>query len=393
MKILELLKKSDHHFRKNLALFFVSYFLVLFNYSMVRAASTTLFFDAFGAKSSPLAWLWGIIFLALTVMICNKLQSFLSVQKVFLLASGFSSVLFLMSSLGLMLGTKILGFVPFVWKEIYIVIQVHLLLAYANNQFNKDEFKLLIGPIGAIGGIGGMLGGMATKFLSPMGGTYLVMWVGIACVLLPAISFLYTPRVKKDVAAIEHKTPLASLKGDIKKYVALIAGVVTLTQFIINIADFNFNLAFETDIIDSAARTSYLGDVYMWTNFLAFLLQFLLLPLVLPRVSERNFHLFIPISYLVGLSLVLMLDVGGLIPIAALYVYYKASDYSIFSSAKELLYQPLSTSQKFGAKYLTDMLVYRVAKALIAVVLIYLQSSTILNMMMIIFILDRKSVV
>ncbi len=70
---------------------------------------------------------------------------------------------------------------------------------------------------------------------------------------------------------------------------------------------------------------------------------------------------------------------------AALFIYFKSADYSIFSAGKEILYQPLTSSQKYGAKYLTDMLVYRFSKALIAAVLIYLQSSTILNMMMISF--------
>ena len=77
----------------------------------------------------------------------------------------------------------------------------------------------------------------------------------------------------------------------------------------------------------------------------------------------------------------------GLLPIAALFTYLKAADYSLFSSGKELLYQPLKPEQKYGAKYLTDMLVYRAGKAVVALVLIYLQSSTILNMLMFIFLL------
>jgi AAA family ATP:ADP antiporter len=75
----------------------------------------------------------------------------------------------------------------------------------------------------------------------------------------------------------------------------------------------------------------------------------------------------------------------GLLPVAALYTYFKAADYSLFSAGKELLYQPLSRLQKYGAKYLTDMLVYRAAKAMVAAVLIYVQSSTMLNMLMLIF--------
>jgi len=75
----------------------------------------------------------------------------------------------------------------------------------------------------------------------------------------------------------------------------------------------------------------------------------------------------------------------GLLPVAILYAYFKSSDYSLFSAGKEILYQPLLPEQKYGAKYLTDMLVYRLSKAAVSAVLIYLQSSTILNMLMLTF--------
>jgi AAA family ATP:ADP antiporter len=98
-------------------------------------------------------------------------------------------------------------------------------------------------------------------------------------------------------------------------------------------------------------------------------------------------HLSIPISYLI-LSLGLFFAGGNiLVMTTGFYVYLKASDYSLFSGGKELLYQPLLPEQKYGAKYLTDMLVYRASKAMIAAVLIYLQSSSILNMMMVGFLL------
>ncbi|MCO4753854.1 MAG: hypothetical protein KC478_05205, partial [Bacteriovoracaceae bacterium] len=37
--------------------------------------------------------------------------------------------------------------------------------------------------------------------------------------------------------------------------------------------------------------------------------------------------------------------------------------------AKEVMYYPLDKMQKFGAKYITDMFIYRLAKALIAFVM------------------------
>ena len=168
----------------------------------------------------------------------------------------------------------------------------------------------------------------------------------------------------------------------IRNYVLLIGLIVMLSQFVINIADFKFNLSFEQSIALSNERTAYLGTVYTWTNFISLILQFVLLPFLLPRVSERSIHMFIPFSYMFLLAGLLVGGEGIFALTAGFYIYLKASDYSLFSGGKELLYQPLLPEQKYGAKYLTDMLVYRASKALIAAVLIYLQSSLILNMMM-----------
>ncbi len=385
MKLTDLWKESDTSFRKNLLVFLVSYFLVLFNYPLIRASSTAFFFEAFGAKSSPIAMFVAVFFLALSIMVCNRIQAGSVVQKVFLFASLFSGLVFLGSTLGYLSGLKYLSYLPFIWKEVYIVIQVHLLLAYANNYFTRDQFKLLLGPVGAIGSIGGIFGGMLTSYLSGLSGTNHVMWTGLAFVVLPGIVFMFTQSVK---GTTEEKgiSPLRSLDTKaIKKYVFYVAMIVFLTQFVINIADFMFHLEFEKTIASSHDRTSYLGQLYSMTNLLTLIFQVVLLPFLLPRVSERNFHLFIPLSYVVSIGLIFTGSGMGLLPIAALFTYLKAADYSFFSSGKEVLYQPLKPEQKYGAKYLTDMLVYRGGKAVVALVLIYLQSSTILNMLMFIF--------
>lgn len=382
MKIIELMKSEDPRYKGHLYFFLISYFFVLFNYPLVRAASTTLFFEEFGAKSSPVAWLWTVVALSITIFCSNRFQKNHSVQKVFLWSSVVSVILFALSTLGFSLKIPYATYISFIWKEICIVLQVHLMLAYANNFFRKEDFKKIIGPVGAVGSIGGILGGLLTSFIGREFGTTLVAVVGIVFVLLPALLFLKTPVLKKEEDR-EHRSPMATLDNPgIRSYVISVAFIVMLSQFIINIADFRFNLAFESAIQASSERTAYLGSVYTWTNFISLIFQFVVLPFLLPRISERSLHLFIPLSYAVCLSGLVFMGGNILVPIAVFYVYLKASDYSLFSGGKELLYQPLQPEQKYGAKYLTDMLVYRFSKALIAAVLIYLQSSFILNVMM-----------
>ena len=386
MSFTSLIKKSDPLYKRNLIFFLLSYFLVLFNYPLIRASTTSLFFEAYGAKSSPAAWAWAILFLSLSIFICNRLQKAKSVQFVFAAASLFSALVFFAGNLSYFQDHKIFAYFSFIWKEICIVIQVHLLLGYANNFFRKEDFKLLVGPVGAIGSLGGIFGGLLTSSLSASSGTKMVLDLGVLFVILPLFFFLKTEKIA--AIDVQHKSPVSTLNTpDLKKYVFYICCMVGIAQFIINIADFKFNLAFESAVPTSDLRTAYLGNIYTWTNALTFLFQFLILPLVLPRVTEKKLHLFIPISYLISVLAILMGSQIGLLPVAMLYIYFKAADYSFFSAGKELLYQPLEGAQKYGAKYLTDMLVYRASKASIAIILIYLQSSLILDMMMMGFLL------
>jgi AAA family ATP:ADP antiporter len=380
MSFFKVLKESSSEFKKDLSFFLVSYFLVLFNYPLVRASTTALFFESHGAKSSPGAWIVALGLLTISIFILNQFQKRYSVQYLFAGASLFSGLVFLSGSFGI--GARAFSYLGFIWKEVYIVIQVHLLLAYANNYFPKEHFKKLLGPVGAVGSLGGIAGGLMTSHLSGNGGTSLVLALGLACVMLPGALFYFTGHFTHQRQ--EHESPLASLKTpELRRYVALIAGLVIMTQFIINIADFRFNLSLEQMLTSSDARTGYLGHIYTWTNALTFGFQFLLLPFLLPRIKERSLHLFLPISFALG-TLVLVTS-PALSAISLVYVYFKGADYSLFSAAKELLYHPLAPDQKYGAKYLTDMLVYRGAKALIALMLIYLQTSSILNMLMMIF--------
>lgn len=385
MNFLKSLNEFTKEQKESFAYFLLAYFFSLFNYPLIRSATTVHFFEFFGAKSSPYAWLWTVIFLSLAVGLSNFLQSRLSIQRVFLIISSLSAVIFYFTEP--MGQIPYMGYLPFIWKDIYIVLQIHLLLAFINQALNKDLFKKFVGPIGAIGSLGGVIGGLLTSYLSADFGMSWVLIVGSLMVLMPGIFFLKTKNAFKQTDEEGTKTsPLASFSPEVKRYIFYIALMVAITQFIINIADFQFNLAFEKAVSGKELRTEYLGHLYSIINFFNLVFQFFFVPIILSKVGERTFHFLIPASYLIGQILLVSFG-GGVLGIASFFVYLKASDYSFFVSAKEMLYQPLSSAQKYGAKYITDMLVYRYSKALIALVLIYVQSLFLIDALMIVLLI------
>lgn len=377
----EFFSSLDEKFKKNLVFILTSYFLALFTYPMIRSATTTFFLEAYGAKSTPKAWLVAIIILSVVVWLANRIQVKVGVQKLYLGICLLSSGIFLGSLIGHFNGIKFLSYVLYIWKEIYIVLIIHLVFAYCNTLFSLEQMKRLYGYVGAMGGLGGVFGGILTTYISKSFGVAPVIYISIASIFINGFIFLNTIPVQLKEDDRPDVTPLSSIK-DIKLYVALVAGIVALSQFSINIADLQFNLLFEKAVSGNVNRTAYQGQLYTWINFVSFLFQVILVPYFFVRISNKKIQYFVPIFYLALSSLGLGLGGGMLMSVAGTFVLFKATDYSIFAISKEILYHALTPIQKYGTKYITDMVVYRTAKGVIAAILIFVQDLMVMRIML-----------
>jgi AAA family ATP:ADP antiporter len=360
----------------------VSYFFLLLSYPLIRASSTAYFFEAYGAKSTPLAWLWAIMILSICVWGLNLAQKKRGSWWLMSVTSLFSSLIFfgcwLLYQQGFLFGAY--GF--FVWKEVYIVLLVHLMLAYINSLLSREHFKKRIGIIAGAGSLGGILGGLLTTQLSQTDQTNVIFLLGVVFILVPGLMTFLTPNFH--IAHENHpSTAFASLDNQkMKKYVFFIIVITILSQWIINIADFKFNLVFEKSILSSQGRTAFLGQIYTYTNLLTLGMQLLILPVVLRRLKEKSIHLMIPIFYFISFGVGLFFGQSFLLVSSGFYLFLKSVDYSLFSGAKEFLYQPMDSAQKYATKYLTDMIAYRGGKGCIALILVYTQNPQFLNLIM-----------
>jgi len=370
---------------------FLTYFLVLFSYPLVRSTTGALFYESYTSSDYSFASFVGVIALMGMIFLNNKLQSKLGVHKVYFLTGIFTIVVMLLSFYFYKQGIKEMAFVLFATKEAYIVLLIHICLAFSNSFYYLDIFKMIIGPIGAIGSIGGIIGGQLTSYLAKQEGlgTEVVFFISLVIIFLTVVSFYQTKNAKirgLSGAGTSSITPLRAVKG-VQKYVVLIAAIVALSQFVIFIADLQFNMVFEKVVTLKDERTAYLGQFYSYINIVSLFLQFIVLPYLLSSFSLRSIFLFIPILYLVLVFGGLGLGSAQMIVVATVFIAMKGADYSIFSAAKEVMYHPLLSLQKFGAKYITDMFVYRLAKAVIALIMAQsiFQSMQILSILQFVF--------
>lgn len=359
----------DQETKRNTFLILFTYFLVLFSYPLVRSSTGTLFYEAYSASEYSMASFIGVVVLMALITINNKLQPILGVQKVYLFTGVLTIVGFLGSYFAFTQGIKPAAYALFAIKESYIVLLVHLCLAFANTFYPIDLFKRVIGPIGAVGSVGGIIGGQLTSYLAKKSsfGTDSIFFISLGFILLTLIVFYGTKRINtvKTVAKNNSVTPIEAISG-VRGYVFLIAAIVMLSQFVIFIADLQFNMIFVETVTEKDARTAYLGNFYSLINLISFILQFIVLPILLIKFRTRNIFMFVPILYVVLVFGGLGFGAGQIFVVGAVFIMMKGTDYSIFSIAKEVMYHPLLSIQKYGAKYITDMFVYRTAKALIA---------------------------
>ncbi len=420
--------------RRDLGFLSATMFFTLAAYPMVRSVATALFINASGAKNSPFVWLYSVLALAGAVAVYNRLQTRLSVHRLFVATALASSSLLLALAWPAGSGHTFAAYALYIVKEVYIVLLVHLALSYFNASSSKSLARIVYGPLGACGSIGGVLGGLATGFLAAHISPEWLVVPAAGLTLLASVCFWFTARSahaektaqaepqdglkceqsnqqnydkskitghnlgqiggKRDratEACLEHAagsdgeadsqdglkceqlSPLQSIRG-ISHKVALIAALVGISQFVIALVDFQFNLALESALPDKGDQTQFLGNFYSSINTLALLVQFFVLPFLLNAFSTRSIHHSIPAFYATAF-IISALSGAGFLAVATVLATFKGLDYSLFAAAKELLYFNFNERQKYGAKYVVDMVAYRFAKGAISLLLIFFQSA------------------
>ena len=173
-------------------------------------------------------------------------------------------------------------------------------------------------------------------------------------------------------------SPLASVQG-IWPYISSIIGIIFITQLIINVVNFKLNLAVQNNLPNVVDKTVFFGKIYTLINIVSLLVQLIITPIALRTLSLRTNHLLIVGIYLAGLMPLLLLQGQVLSIISVVFIISKGVDYSFFGVIKEMLYYPLDEYQKYGAKYIIDIVMYRASKGVVSLGLTQIQNFRVLD--------------
>ncbi len=365
---------------------FACFFLVLFSYSFIRPVCESLFLSAWGASKMPYVWIVSAGATALVVWVYNKFVGSARPSQLYAWSNFLAVAFFLLFYLYFSAKNRGFSLTAFIVKDIYVVILIEQLWTFCDATFSEKRAKVLYGFLAGACSIGGIVASVLTSQLAAVLGSKNLLFVGCGALILGVWLFahangkvgtaLNTSRRKKSTAAKDESETGGIWGGfDVvfrSKYLILICLMLMFSQFVTALIGLQFNQVLEVQVTELDTRTAYLAKFYGATNVISLVLQF--------GISAPMLH-FLGLL----LSLILVPAIMG----AGSFVFFfaptmgvlfgtrlanKSLTYSIFRSAKEILYIPLSYIEKYKGKAVIDMFIYRFAKGGIGAVIIGMQA-------------------
>ncbi len=338
---------------------------LLFGYEAVRSASTSLVVAHYGAESLP--WVMALSPVSTGFMLYGygRLLTWLGAKRTLAASSLVSAAVLTLCWAALPFAGGPASALLYILREGYIVLIIEQYWSFINSTLKPVEAKRVNGPICGLASVGAILGGLTVGRLAPAIGTEpLVLLTAGAMLPATALGLLAyhlagTPRGEQDEKSASSSTLALDLFHRHRVLVHL-GLLILLTQTVSTVLDLCFNGFLAEAVPNRDERTAYLGDFYALLNGGAFLMQFVVTPLLLRYVSLRLIHMGIPLLHAVA-AIVVLLE-PSLTVAAGAYLAFKAVDYSLFRGAKELLYMPLPYDARYRAKEVIDAFGYRASK-------------------------------
>lgn len=350
-------------------------FLLMVSYAVARPAAESLFLEAHGADSLPWAWLLVALTAAAAVAIYDRLVPGRELLAVFGGAATAAGAVLAVLLLALLAGVPGATYGLYAWKDVYVIVLVEAFYMFADSVFPIRTARWVYGGLGVMASVGGIVGNLAGGRLAVAWGTADTLWLVLPLLaLMVGVAWGLSRLAGHTAPAVIGERPglLAGLKVvGRSRYLGLMLALVVTLQLTVTLVDLQFSQAVEVAFTDADQRTAAIGQVYAAIDTGTLLLH-AASGLILRVAGAPLILLAVPLilGSAVGVQVLLPLYAA-----AALAKWAsKAFDYSVHRTARELLYIPLGMRQKTEGKAVVDILGYRVAKGLAAVLVLVIQA-------------------
>jgi AAA family ATP:ADP antiporter len=271
--------------------------------------------------------------------------------------------------LTLHIGTAIVAQVFYVWVAVFSLFAVAVFWSFMADLFTADQGKRLFGFIGAGGTAGALLGPAVTIGLSvPIGPVNLL----IAAIILLEAAVFCVWRLER--AATIHEGPqaepqrvgggaFAALPELMRSpYLLGIAAWISLQSFCATILYFQQIHLVAAGVHGAGAQTRIFASVDLIVNLLTLATQIFATAHLLKRFGTGVTAATLPAIYVLGFLAVFLLPTLSMVLVVQ--VIQRWMHFAVATPARQVFYTVLGREEKYKAKNLIDVVIYRGSDAL-----------------------------
>ncbi len=257
----------------------------------------------------------------------------------------------------------------FVWLSVFSLFAVAVFWSFMADLFTAEQGKRLFGFIGAGGTAGGLLGPVITIGLSvPLGAVNLL--IAAAFLLEVAVFCVYRlERAATVQAGAQAETrrvggsAFAALPELIRSpYLIGVGAWVSLLSFCATIVYFEQANIISAAVHDRDTQTRIFAGIDLAVNLLSLATQVFITGQVLKRFGTGVAAGALPGVYVVGFAALFVAPT--LIVVVTLQVVQRWMNFAIANPARQVFFTVLEREEKYKAKNLIDVVIYRGSDAL-----------------------------
>jgi ATP:ADP antiporter, AAA family len=349
---------------------FAYFFALLAGYYVLRPLRDQMGI-AGGTKALP--WLFTATFVALLVsqpvygaLVANlPRRLFIPIVYHFFVAN--LALFWILLTLGI--APVIVARIFFIWVSVFSLFAVAVFWSFMADLFTAEQGKRLFGFIGAGGTAGGLLGPIITIGLSvPLGPVNLLI---VAAVLIE-LAVLCVYRLDRAAAESPGARPeprrvggsaFAALPELFRSpYLLGVAGWVSLLSFCATITYLEQANIVSANVHGAGAQTRIFAGIDLAVGLLSLVTQVFATGQVLKRFGTGIAAAALPAVYVVGFAA--LFSAPTLAVVIGLQVAQRWMNFAIANPARQVFFTVLDREEKYKAKNLIDVVVYRGSDAL-----------------------------
>jgi ATP:ADP antiporter, AAA family len=265
--------------------------------------------------------------------------------------------------------TVIVARVFFVWVSVFNLFAVAVFWSFMADVFTSEQGKRLFGFIGAGGTAGGLLGPAITIGLSvPLGPINLL----IAAIMFLELAVFCVYRLERtvDAARLSHPdersiggSAFAALPELIRSgYLVGVGAWVSLLSFGATILYFVQANVVATSVHGAGAQTRIFATIDLAVGLLTLATQTFATERLLRRFGVGATAAALPAVYLVGFAVLALAP--SLAVVLVVQVLQRWTNFAIANPARQVWFTVVSRGEKYKAKNLIDVVIYRGSDAL-----------------------------